>query len=128
MVLNTILASCECAPGYYPNYNITANTTLNISTPCFKCPDNCLYCLNGTFCLACNTLTYLNSKGVCFFICTDNQKYNDTGNACIFTSSSMYDQKGRLGYEWSYTSNQSQLSILLTFSQSDPLFYYYENG
>jgi hypothetical protein len=40
----------------------------------------------------------------------------------------MFDQEGRLGYEWSYTANQSKLAILLTFSQPNPSFYYYENG
>lgn len=40
----------------------------------------------------------------------------------------MYDQSGRLGFEWSYSAVQSQLVILLTFSQPDTLFYYYENG
>lgn len=45
----------------------------------------------------------------------------------MFSSSSMYDQSGRLGYEWSMSSDQSKLSIVLTFSQSDVKFYYYEN-
>lgn len=97
MVLNAILASCECAPGFYNNYvvsqtNLTQASTLNKTLPCLHCPENCLYCLNATFCLACNTKTYLNSSGVCLYICTENQKYDSQGNACAFTSNNMFDQ------------------------------------
>lgn len=96
LVLNTILASCECAPGFHDNYivstNATLNNTLNTTVPCLACPQNCLYCLNSTFCLACNTKTYLNSNGSCLYICDSAQMYNSTDNQCTLSSSAMFDQ------------------------------------
>ena len=128
MVINTILNLCQCAPGFYENYVSPTSSNLNQSKPCLACPRNCLYCKNATFCLACNTLTYLTVNGTCLAICSDDQKYINSTDVCSFTSRSMFDQEGRLGYEWSYTANQSKLAILLTFSQPNPSFYYYENG
>lgn len=127
LVLNTILDSCQCAPGFSPNY-LNATTVLNSSLPCLSCPPNCLYCLNTSFCLACNTLTYLNSRGECLPVCNSDQRFDSASASCSASSSSMFDQAGRLGFEWSYTAVQSQLEILLTFSQPDTLFYYYESG
>lgn len=92
MVLNTILNLCQCAPGFYENYISATSFNLNQSKPCLACPRNCLYCKNSTFCLACNTLTYLSVNGTCLAICLDDQKYVNSTDVCSFTSSSMYDQ------------------------------------
>lgn len=120
-------------PGYYPNYNSTINATsspssphtLNTSVPCLPCPQNCLFCSNATFCLACNTLTYLTFSGSCLYICSSDQSFNNNSNTCTLSTSSTYDQVGQLGYSWTYTANNSLLNIILTFSQPDAQYYYY---
>ena len=128
LVLNPILSICECAPGWTPNYVFPENRTLSTTEPCTQCPPHCLYCQNSTFCLACDTATYLNSTGWCVLVCEINQKFQDNTSSCVASTDVTFEQDGRLGYSWDYTANQSLIEIMLTFSQANTDFYYYENG
>ena len=65
MVLNTVTSECQCKAGYYANL---VNSSYVVAQPCLKCSNNCLHCLNGTFCLACSMSSYL-SKGICILVC-----------------------------------------------------------
>lgn len=40
----------------------------------------------------------------------------------------MYDQDGRLDFDWSYKSVDNEMIIDLIFSQANISYYYYENG
>ena len=107
--------------GYYPNY-LNGTSNLNTTVPCIACPPKCLTCINATFCTACDLTTYL-TFGTCIAVCNSSQSFSL--GTCYASSSSQYDQSGRLGYDWTYTANQSALNITLTFSQPDVNFYYY---
>jgi hypothetical protein len=123
MVLNNVLSTCECSLGYFPNYLVNTNT-FNSTAPCLPCPVNCLLCTNASFCLACNLITYL-TNGSCFLVCAVDQAYRN--GSCVSVNSGLFDQNGRMGFDFTYLSVQSVINFTLTFSQPDVLFYYYEN-
>ena len=103
---------------------MTNSSNLDPTQPCLPCPAHCLLCSNASFCLACDLETYLTA-GSCFAICSSNQVYKN--NTCSASSSSLFDQSGRLGYDFGYLTDQSLINFTLTFSQKDVLFYYFEN-
>ena len=61
-------------------------------------------------------------------MCGSNQIFNSTDGSCGVYSGNLFDQSGRLGYDFTYETNSSVINFTLTFSQPSLGFYYYENG
>jgi len=49
-------------------------------------------------------------------------------NSCVAYSGELFDQLGRLSFDWSYQFAENEMLIDLVFSQPDIAYYYYENG
>lgn len=122
--LNPVTRDCQCQFGYI---------SLNSGPMCKPCVVGCSNCISATTCSTCLYGYFWVNNTFCSQLCNHTQSYNYSTNACDNVQASSFSSgglqaKGKFDYNWYYGFNGTDLTIYMTITKPDVLFYYYQGG